>query len=94
MAIRIQIEMRKINGLRFARLKLAEEVETDSREEAQLHSAMRECNLDPGNNVGVFRTLARSADGASISRVAGVDIPLAAIQDFTAALTRRGFEVS
>ena len=94
MAIRIQIEMRKINGQRFARLKLAEAAETDSLEEARLNAAMRECNLSPGSNVGLFRTLARTADGTSVSRIAGVDIPLAAIQEFTAALNRRGFEVS
>ncbi len=94
MGIRIKTEMRKVNGLRYARLKLTEDVEIDSREEALLTQAMRECDISPGTNVGVFKNLARSTDGKSESRVGGVDIPLAAIQDFTAALTRKGFDVS
>ena len=94
MGIRIKIEMRKINGPRYARLKLAEDVEIDSREEALLAQAMRECDISPGANVGVFKNLARTADGKSESRVGGVDIPLAAIQNFTTVLTRKGFDVS
>ena len=94
MGIRIKAELRKINGLRFARFKLIDDVDTDSKEEALLTSAMRECNLKSSDNVGVFKNLSRSADGRSISRIGGVDIPVDAIKDFTTALSRKGFEVT
>lgn len=94
MGILISAELRKINGLRFARFKLAHDVDIDSKEEALIASAMRECNIESGNNVGVFKNLAQAADGSSVSRIGGVDIPVDAIKDFTTALTRKGFEVT
>ena len=94
MGIRISAELRKINGLRFARFKLSNDVDIDSDEEALIASAMRECNIKSGDHVGVFKNLATTEDGRSISRIGGVDIPVDAIKDFTTALSRKGFEVT
>ena len=94
MGIRVKAELRKINGVRYARFTLLDDVEAESREESLLTAAMRECHIEVGGNVGMFKNLSRAADGTSISRIGGVDIPIDAIKDFTTALNERGFDVS
>ena len=94
MSIRIKAELRKINGIRFARFKLIDVVDTDSEEEVLIVSALSECNIASDGNVGLFRDLVTTDDGRDISRVGGVDIPLDAIMAFTTALNRKGFEVT
>lgn len=94
MGIRIKAELRKINGIRYARFKLIDDVDTDSKEEALITSALSECNITSSGSVGVFKELVETADGRDSSRVGGVDIPLDAIKDFTTALNRKGFEVT
>lgn len=93
MGIRIKAEMRKISGRRFARFKLLDDVDRDSREEALISSAMRECNITSSDYTGVFKVVVRTEDGGSISRIGGVDIPAVAIKDFTTALSSKGFEL-
>jgi hypothetical protein len=94
LSIRIKAELRKINGIRFARFKIVDVVDTDSKEEALIASALSECNITSDGNVGLFRDLVTTEDGHNISRVGGVDIPLEAIMAFTTALNRKGFEVT
>ena len=94
MGIRIKAELRKISGLRFARFTLIDDVYVDSTEEALIAAALRECNINSSDHVGVFKHLAQTADGRSVSRVGGVDIPIDAIKDFTTALNQKGFEVT
>ena len=94
LGIRIKVELRKVDGLRFARFKLIDEVQADSREEALIASALRQCRITSGNNVGMFRNLVETADGGTASRVGGADVPVVVIEDFTNALSRKGFEVS
>lgn len=94
MSIRIKAELRKINGIRFARFKLIDDVDTDSKEEALIICALGECNIPSDGNVGLFKDLVTTDDGRNISRVGGVDIPLDAIMAFTTALNRKGFEVT
>ena len=94
MGIRIKVELRKINGTRFARFTLIDDVYTDSKEETVITSALSKCNITSGSSVGLFKDLVKTADGRTISRVGGVDIPLDAIKDFTTALNRNGFEVT
>jgi hypothetical protein len=94
LGIRIKAELRKINGIRFARFKLIDDVDTDSKEQGLITSALRECNITSSGSVGLFKDLVKTADGRNISRVGGVDIPLDAIKDFTTALNRKGFEVT
>lgn len=94
MSIRIKAEVRKINGVRFARFKLIDDVDTDSIEEALINSALSECNITTSGTVVLFKDLVKTTDGRNISRVGGVDIPLDAIKDFTTALNRKGFEVT
>jgi hypothetical protein len=94
LGIRIKAELRKINGIRFARFKLIDDVDTDSKEEALIASALSECNITSSGSVGLFKDQVETADGRNISRVGGVDIPLDAIKDFTTALNNKGFKVT
>lgn len=94
MGIRFKAELRKINGLRFARFILIDAVYTDSKEEALIAAALRECEITSGNDVGVFKNPVKTADGESVSCIGGVDIPVVSIKDFTTALNNRGFEVT
>ncbi|MEE4282588.1 MAG: hypothetical protein V2I41_11645 [Pseudomonadales bacterium] len=94
MGIRVKSELRKINGIRFARFKLIDEVYTDSKEEALLTLALSECNITSSGSVGLFKDQVKTTDGRNVSRVGGVDIPLDAIKAFTTALNCKGFEVT
>ena len=94
MGIRLQAELRKINGVRFARFTVLDNVETDSKEEVAIRSAMRECNIEAGDFAGIFTARADASDEHAPSRVAGVDIPVNAIHPFTTAMTNQGFEVT
>ncbi|MEM7097563.1 MAG: hypothetical protein AAF541_04825 [Pseudomonadota bacterium] len=90
MSIRLNVELRKVNGRRFARFKLIDIVASDSEEAQQINAALRDCEIQPDPDVGVFR---QPCTGSQISRVAGIDVPVDAIQRFTNALTGRGFQV-
>ena len=90
---RLNVELRKVNGRRFARFKLLDTVETDSKEEIQINAALRECDITPSPDVGVFRHQQEGADGVSVSCIGGIDIPVDVIQRFTNALTNKGFRV-
>jgi len=94
LSIRVKTELRKINGIRFARFKLIDDVDTDSKEAALITSALSECNITSDGNVGSFKDQVTTDEGRNISRVGGVDIPLDAIMAFTTALTRKGFKVT
>lgn len=94
MSVRIKVELRKINGMRFARFKLIDDVVTDSQEETSIVSALSECNITSDGIVGLFRDQVQAVDGRNISKVGGVDIPLEAIKEFTTVLARKGFEVA
>ena len=94
MSIRFKAEMRKINGHRFARFKLHDDIDTDSQEEALIASALTECDITFSDNTGVFKNLAETADGNSVLRIGGIDVPVVSIKAFTTALTDKGFEVT
>ncbi|XOV83683.1 MAG: hypothetical protein ACFHXK_00920 [bacterium] len=94
MGIRIRVELRKLNGLRFARFTLIDEVRSDSKEEALLTSALKECRIATSGSTGLFKEHVRTNHSCSYSRVGGVDIPLDAIKDFTTALNTKGFRVT
>ena len=93
MAIRFKTELRKVAGLRFVRFKLLDRVDTDSAEEIRILAALRVCGIEAGDHTGLYKNLDWHDDGSSGVCVGGVDIPIAAIEDFTAALTGNGFEV-
>ncbi len=94
MGIRVKTELRKINGIRFARFKLIDDIYTDSKEEALITLALSECNIISSGTVGLFKDHVKTSDGRNISRVGGVDIPLDAIKAFTTALNCKGFKVT
>ena len=94
MGIRVKVEMRKINGLRFARFTLVDSVHTDSQEETLLASALRECDIGCSDNAGIFKKVVETSDGLGAMRIGGVDIPAESIKEFTTALMDRGFEVT
>ena len=87
------MEMRKIDGARFARFTLLDEVAFDSAEEVKLLGAMRDCDLHPSQYVGLFKQVTTHGDKSQVS-IGGIDIPASAVQAFTLALSARGFIVS
>ena len=93
MTIAITPELRKIDGQRFARFTLRSPIPADSKPQIQLVAALRECNIEPGKYVGLFKTAA-PADDVEGAYIGGVDIPITAIEAFTNCISEKGFKVS
>ena len=93
MGIAVKVEMRKVSGVRYARFRLVDEVGTDSLEEALIAAALRDCDVACGDDVGIFKVLVDADDGTSVTRIGGVDVPVASVKELTTALNDRGFEV-
>ena len=91
--MRLKVELRKIDGQRFARFTALSNIPSDSPDAQAVSEAMQECEIMAGGNIGLFSHWVTSCDSERVSCLGGVDIPVAKIEVFTQALTAKGFQV-